>query len=631
MKGTKLILVALLLLAVLYAAGCGGGGGSSSGGNGGGTQAQNFDEAVTLPTGQAGALSLAVQTAGTASGALAVAGTGTAATASLRSRIAAKPHALAPLAPGVYAVTGTLTNGTFTLTGTAASTAFTLTGSVPAGSTAGGFTLTLGTGTGATVYTGTLATAPSGTSANSAIAGSYQLTALGNPATGQTQPCPGTLAFGSDNSDNCTASEMFTLTPSGSYTVTGLGEVEAGSYSLIGNIMTITGPTHSGGKNGPTATYVYSAVTSGNTLTLTLLSTTDTTSQTQTGEVLTLTKANSTATIATYAGTYAFTATLTGPSGTSNNKGTFSISPTGVFTILQNSSGYLGSGTATLNSSGQIVVVHSFTSNNVVDVETDIATISGSPGSYIGTGTYSITTGGTGTNTFTEISTPTANPFAGNYVGNAVEVGTDGSHGVSLLTMTVAASGAVSGSFNSILLPNGAFGGTIPFTGTVSTAGVLNLSDVSGGVPETSNGTLTAGANHTLTTTQVAIQSDASPTLTSYLTLGMAATTAAVTGTHSLAITSTDGKLSVNGSITIASNGTLTDMVTVSDGSSATGSGYLDANNNLFFTNSAPAGGTPSIFVGTLQPASSGFTVTGTDYTAADQLSQATAFTGTFN
>ena len=399
MKRTKLVPAALLLLpalfGALFAAGCGGG--SSSSGPGSPPAARSYAEAVTLPTGQAGALILAVQPDNSATGTLAVAGTGTAA-ASLRPHAAPGPRLLAPMASGVYPVTGTLSGGTFTLSGAA----FTLTGTLPAGASPVSFTLTSGAGADAVVYTGTLATAPTGASANSAIAGAYQLSSISNPTTGQTVACPGTLAFGSNNDDNCTASEVFTLNSDGSYTLTGIGATNAGTYSLVGSIMTRTGPTILNGQNGPTATYVSSMVISGNTVTLTLLGTTDVTSQSQIGEVFTLAKVGTTPAFA-YAGTYASSSQVSGPSGSSSVTGTVTLSPAGVLTGVTSSSGYNYTGTASLNSSGQIVARATNSTNS--DVETYTGTASGSPGAYTISGTLSNSNGGTGTFTLTEIST----------------------------------------------------------------------------------------------------------------------------------------------------------------------------------------------------------------------------------
>ena len=220
---------------------------------------------------------------------------------------------------------------------------------------------------------------------SSALAGSYSGTAT-NPAHTLTFPLTmtispigaitatlGTPAAGNPNSGFIETGYVDT---SGNlylaYTSGGVPSISGGSLALNGTAL--SGTIQETASDGSSSTGIFS-----------------------------LTKTNSNSAIGAYAGTYTFKSTLTGPSGTSNNTGTFSISPSGVFTILQNSSGYLGSGTATLNSSGQVVVVHGFTGNS--DVETDIATISGAPGSYTGSGTYSITTGGTGTLTFTEITT----------------------------------------------------------------------------------------------------------------------------------------------------------------------------------------------------------------------------------
>lgn len=396
MKSTKLVLATLLLLPALFAAGCGGG--SSSGSGGSTPVAHSYAEAVTLPTGQAGALTLAVQPDNSVTGTLAVAGTGTAA-ASLRPHATAGPRLLAPMAPGVYPVTGALTGGVFTLSGAA----FTLTGTLPVGASPVSFTLTSGTGAGAVVYTGTLATA---SSSNSAIAGAYQLTSISNPATGQTVACPGTLAFGSNNNDVCTASEVFTLNGDGSYTLAGVGAANAGTYSLVGSIMTRTGPTISNGQNGPPATSVSSIVISGSTVLSTLLGTTDVTSQSQIGEVSTFTKAGTVAAFA-YAGTYTSSYQGTGPTGPFSGTASLTISSAGTLTGTDNVGPHPLTGTASLNSSGKIV----FSITEINSGTTDVITLTGTPGGS--QGSYTISASGTDTSGQTENLTLTESSTTG--------------------------------------------------------------------------------------------------------------------------------------------------------------------------------------------------------------------------
>lgn len=254
-QGAKLTLAALLLLALAFAAGCGGG---SSSGGGSAAQAQNFAETVALPGGQAGALSLAVQPGGAATGTLTVAAL---TTASLRTRTAAKPHSLAPLSPGSYAVTGTLTGSTFTLTGAVSGTAFTLTGSLPAGSTAGAMTLTLGTGATTTVYTGTLTTGGTTPPAAIPFAGTYQGVSLntsgydapgGGVVTLTINPDGTVTGKGSNAVNGASATVSGTIDATGKFTLT-----QAGNNSIG---VTSNGDVDTGILTQNTTTHIFTVV-----------------------------------------------------------------------------------------------------------------------------------------------------------------------------------------------------------------------------------------------------------------------------------------------------------------------------------------------------------------------------------
>lgn len=274
--------IALLCLALGTLAGCGGSSNSITDAitGGGGTPVKNYAEVVTLPTGQTGALSLAVQPDNSVSGTLAVAGGGTAA-ASLSPHETGAPSPLPMMAAGVYSVTGTQADGLLSLAGAA----FTLTGALPAGAAPVSFTLTVGAGPSAVVYTGTLATA---SNRNSALAGAYQFISITNPATGQTVTCPGTLAFGANNDDTCDAGAFFVFNTDGTSSVREGGATKLTStYMLVGTILAVvtTSPaTHQTNND------VFSVAVSSSAMTLTRLGTTDPTNQTAVGEQYLLTK-----------------------------------------------------------------------------------------------------------------------------------------------------------------------------------------------------------------------------------------------------------------------------------------------------------------------------------------------------
>ena len=486
-------------------AGCGGGGGSSSGGNGngGGPSVTSYNDVVALADGQQGALNLAVKPDNTATGTLAVA----AVVAGARPR-AASPRVLAALAAGVYPVTGTVANGTFTLTGTINGATFTLTVTLPSGTAPGNAALT----TDGSTYTGTLTTTPTG---SSTLAGSYLLTSLTNPATQQTVNCPGSLAFGSADNDACGASEIFTLNPNGTYTISINGTTAStGTYTLVGNIFTETGKELEANGNGSIVTSVNAVTVNGNTLTSTLLSTTATDAQPQIGEIMSLTKTGGT-TANPFAGTYQGVA--------SNNSGfsvpavgttTLTVSPTGnaTATSIDASSGQVDTFIGTISGTGafQLTQQGSVASGGGSVLS---GTLSQNPTTHVFTAATTSVGTDTTNGTVTVGLAPTNSPLAGTYTGTDTTSG--GYQGND--SFTIGTNGAVTGT----VTLTGSHSGTVNFAGYVDASGNLYLDYVSGGTYATLIGTPTINGT-TLSVTLQEYDSDqggqAGPTVTLSLT-----------------------------------------------------------------------------------------------------------------
>ena len=310
-----------------------------------------------------------------------------------------------------------------------------------------------------------------GGGSNSAIVGVYQLTALGNTATGQTQTCPGTLAFGGNLSDDCGPAGVITLNADGTGSTSQAGVItNTFTYTLVGNTLTAVTTdttTHQANKD------VFSSVTSGNTVTLTRVSTTDPTNPV--GEQLVLTKTSGGATVSPYAGSYqGVSLNTSGQFAPDASTTVITISPSGAVTL--SSLDYTGDGSTnnasgTISSTGQVVL--NPTGDSVTGTLSQNATTHVFSISYTeNNGTKGVLTAG---------PAPTASPLAGSYSGtfsNSTEKFP--------VTLTISSSGAVSGTLGTLAVANQGFA----FSGYADTNGNLYLADKSGGMPESILGTL---------------------------------------------------------------------------------------------------------------------------------------------
>ena len=315
-----------------------------------------------------------------------------------------------------------------------------------------------------------------GGGSNSAIVGAYQITALGNTATGQTQPCPGTLAFGGNLSDDCGPAGVLTLNADGTGSTSQAGVItNTFTYTLVGNTLTaVTTDTtsHQATKD------VFSAATSGNTVTLTRVSTTDPTNAV--GEQLVLTKTSGGTTTVLPAGSYqgVYVAT-SGPF--SPDAGTLAVTVSSTGAVNLSSFDYTGDGstnndTGTVNSNGLLVV--SSGGNGIT------GTITQNPTTHVLSASFTESNGTKGV--LTAGPAPTASPLAGSYSGTA----TNPAHTVTFpLTMTISPIGVVTATLGTPVAgnPNSGFNET----GYVDTNGNLYLAYTSGRVPSISGGGLT--------------------------------------------------------------------------------------------------------------------------------------------
>jgi len=315
-----------------------------------------------------------------------------------------------------------------------------------------------------------------GGGSNSAIVGAYQITALGNTATGQTQPCPGTLAFGGNLSDSCGPAGVITLNADGTGSTSQAGVItNTFTYTLVGNTLTAVTTdttTHQATKD------VFSSATSGNTVTLTRVSTTDPTNAV--GEQLVLTKTSGGTTTVLPAGNYqGVSLNTSGQFAPDASTTVFTISPSGAVTL--SSLDYTGDGSTsnfsgTISSTGQIVL------NATGDTVT--GTVSQNATTHVFSVSYTQSNGTKGV--LTAGPAPTASPLAGSYSGTA----TNPAHTVTFpLTMTISPIGVVTATLGTPVAgnPNSGFNET----GYVDTNGNLYLAYTSGRVPSISGGGLT--------------------------------------------------------------------------------------------------------------------------------------------
>ena len=310
-----------------------------------------------------------------------------------------------------------------------------------------------------------------GGGSNSAIVGAYQITALGNTATGQTQPCPGTLAFGGNLSDDCGPAGVLTLNADGTGSTSQAGVItNTFTYTLVGNTLTaVTTDTtsHQATKD------VFSSATSGNTVTLTRVSTTDPTNAV--GEQLVLTKTSGGTTTVLPAGSYqgVYVAT-SGPF--SPDAGTLAVTVSSTGAVNLSSFDYTGDGstnndTGTVNSNGLLVV--SSGGNGIT------GTITQNPTTHVLSASF---TEANGTKGVLSVGlAPTASPLTGSYSGTISSTGGQGTG-----ALTISPGGTVTGTATQ-------GGQSAPLSGYVDASGNVYLAykSTTSGVPAISVGSFT--------------------------------------------------------------------------------------------------------------------------------------------
>ena len=312
---------------------------------------------------------------------------------------------------------------------------------------------------------------------SSAIVGAYQITALGNTATGQTQPCPGTLAFGGNLSDDCGPAGVVTLNADGTGSVSQGGVMSnTFTYTLVGNtlaLVTTDATTHQANKD------VFSVATTANTVTLTRVSTTDPTNAV--GEQFVLTKTSGGATVSPFAGSYqGVSLNTSGPYSPAAGTTIATVSTSGAINV---STLNFTSDSSTSSSVGAISSTGMLTLHGLADpTQTISGTVSQNPTTHVLTIPYTESNGTKGVAIVGPV--PTATPLTGSYSGTL-----SNSTEKFPVTLTINSSGTVSGTLGTPVAgnPNSGFA----FSGYVDTNGNLYLADKSGGVPENILGTLT--------------------------------------------------------------------------------------------------------------------------------------------